>query len=461
MESVEQQLQMSNSMNGYHIGHHLKANSNAAAAGVVQCPMELPEVQPLPNNPIPMSAAKVATSKPPPPPPPSMEKRNEDIASNYFQAKFGAGEPQLHVVQVQVQQNNHQQQKQDIRSQSVGFNGNRSSRSNTQTPDRDFRASSQAPVYQNGGRRPSFSYLSLLPADGSFPHRTNAIGNAQTSRRNSKTLGSTEQLNHFNKPNLMVRTNPIGLAEPSVKRDGYAVSKDGSFYRSSENLFHDSTKNGRAISATPDREMGSWRDQRRSSTSSVSSNSGIRIGGGLIETGRPVTQSFLPFGSTAKKGPNYVIKKGTRSRSQSKPPPPVQSSSAAAAASSTTNQLLTSSLSSSSSKQQQSSSMMQSSLSSTTTTNMTMNTQIQQSSSVTTSEERRISAGIAFTELDIALKKVAKEQEDSMAVEVTLPGKSGKGRRARSLSRNTTETLPDEVTTRLLYQAAGLTFGIN
>ena len=39
------------------------------------------------------------------------------------------------------------------------------------------------------------------------------------------------------KPGLMVRSNPIGLAEPSVKRDGYAVGKDGSFYRSSENLF--------------------------------------------------------------------------------------------------------------------------------------------------------------------------------------------------------------------------------
>ena len=35
----------------------------------------------------------------------------------------------------------------------------------------------------------------------------------------------------------MARSNPIGLAEPSIKRDGYAVSKDGSFYRSSENMF--------------------------------------------------------------------------------------------------------------------------------------------------------------------------------------------------------------------------------
>ena len=34
-------------------------------------------------------------------------------------------------------------------------------------------------------RRPSFSYLSLLPADGSFPHRTQPIGGPQTSRKTS------------------------------------------------------------------------------------------------------------------------------------------------------------------------------------------------------------------------------------------------------------------------------------
>ena len=50
-------------------------------------------------------------------------------------------------------------------------------------------------------------------------------------------IGSQEQLNNFRKPSLMARSNPIGLAEPSVKRDGYAVSRDGSFYRSSENMF--------------------------------------------------------------------------------------------------------------------------------------------------------------------------------------------------------------------------------
>ena len=59
----------------------------------------------------------------------------------------------------------------------------------------------------------------------------------------------------------------------------------------------------------------------------------------------------------------------------------------------------------------------------------------------TTTEEKRLSTGISFNELDIALKKVAKEQ-DEVNVEVTLPSKN---RRARSLSRNNTETLPDEV----------------
>ena len=131
----------------------------------------------------------------------------------------------------------------------------------------------------------------------------------------------------------MVRNNPIGLPEPSVKRDGYAVGKDGNFYRSSENLFENGAKNGKSTSATPDREFnghGNWKDQqRRSSTSSTGSGSGVRAGGGLIETGRPVKQSFLPFGSTMSalaSKPNYVInKKGSsRSRSQSQSRPQQQ-----------------------------------------------------------------------------------------------------------------------------------------
>ena len=33
------------------------------------------------------------------------------------------------------------------------------------------------------GRRPSFSYLSLLSKDGEMPHRTQPIGNLQTSKQ--------------------------------------------------------------------------------------------------------------------------------------------------------------------------------------------------------------------------------------------------------------------------------------
>ena len=94
----------------------------------------------------------------------------------FFQAKYGSENTEV--------QSNHVSH----RSQSVGFNGNRSS---TQTPERDIRASSQAPnTSKNNSRRSSFSYLSLLPKDGSFPHRTQAIGDPQTNRRNSAQLGN-------------------------------------------------------------------------------------------------------------------------------------------------------------------------------------------------------------------------------------------------------------------------------
>ena len=46
-----------------------------------------------------------------------------------------------------------------------------------------------------------------------------------------------ENLHQIKQAKFMIRSNPIGLAEPSIKRDGYAVGKDGSYYRSSENIF--------------------------------------------------------------------------------------------------------------------------------------------------------------------------------------------------------------------------------
>lgn len=192
-----------------------------------------------------------------------------------------------------------------------------------------------------------------------------------------------------------------------------------SSFRSSDQLFSNKASRQGSVSQTPDREI---LQQRRSSTSSTTSGSGIRVGGGLIDTGKPVVQSFLPFGSTnAKKGPNYVIKKGNRSRSQSRPPAPANNTTVQQQnTSNTTNKIVTS--------------------------NSTNVTKIEQKSTVVTStEEKRLSSAISFNELDVALKKVAKEQEnhDEVNVEVTLPRKGN--RRARSLSRNNTETLPDEV----------------
>ena len=91
----------------------------------------------------------------------------------------------------------------------------------------------------------------------------------------------------------------------------------------------------------------------------------------------------------------------------------------------------------------------QTSLSSSSSTTIDT-TKVEQHSSLTTSmsmmEKSSISTsttGVAFKELDIALKKIAKEQEEPVSVEMTLPSKKP---RARSLSRNNTETLPDEVT---------------
>ena len=221
----------------------------------------------------------------------------------------------------------------------------------------------------------------------------------------------------------MHSSGQIGIS--SIDRNFYSIFKLKyeealcifAFFRSSDHLSSNKASRQGSVSQTPDREI---LQQRRSSTSSTSSGTGIRVGGGLIETGKPVVQSFLPFGSTnAKKGPNYVIKKGNRSRSQSRPPPQ-QPNNTTVQQTNTTNKIVTSN-----------------------TTNITKTEQKTISSkTVVSTEEKRLSTGISFNELDVALKKVAKEQEE-VNVEVTLPRKGN--RRARSLSRNNTETLPDEV----------------
>ena len=72
-----------------------------------------------------------------------------------------------------------------------------------------------------------FSYLNLLeqqqPTNGKpFPHRTQPIMDGQKRSGSSSISSSMEYLNHTSKTNFMVRSNPIGLPEPSVKRDGLA-----------------------------------------------------------------------------------------------------------------------------------------------------------------------------------------------------------------------------------------------
>merc|ERR1712223_1887480 len=98
---------------------------------------------------------------------------------------------------------------------------------------------------------------------------------------------------------FMVRNNPLGLAEPSVKRDGYAVgSREGSMYRSTGNLNVSSGVAGsRAGSESKDLPKGNWKE-RRASTSDLK-GSGIRVGGNLVE---PSVKPCMPFGSGAGGG---------------------------------------------------------------------------------------------------------------------------------------------------------------
>ena len=289
MESVGHEFHQASSMQvqqtGYDgptlFGFSRKAVSNGHTNGttnsqhsdtrekIISCPMELPEVKPLPVK----SSQDIQNGNSAPPP----ERKEENIASDYFQNKYGSDTANNNAKSKQSgvskqalvnEINSSLAMKRANRESSIGAHARQESndrtngmKSKTTTP-RESRASSVSK--QNGG---DFSYLSLIPDDGSFPHRTNPIGGPQTSRRNSIQQGqtgkmsrhsSTEHLNHTEKKNFMVRSNPIGLAEPSVKRDGYAVGKDGSFYRSSEHLFENkvSQSTSRASSEAPE---GNWR----------------------------------------------------------------------------------------------------------------------------------------------------------------------------------------------------------
>ena len=235
---------------------------------IISCPMELPEVKSLSIKQPDLQNGNAAV--------PPTQKEENGIASAYFQNKYGSDNSE-NLTKKKAQPVSKQTLVNEIvssiamkktnKAQSVGVQQERSraitSRSKTATPERDSRASSVS----SKGQGSTFSYLSLLPDDGTFPHRTHPIGDPQTSRRNSAQYGGTggmsrsgsnEYLNQTGKKNFMVRSNPIGLAEPSVKRDGYAVGKDGSFYRSSEHLFENKTSqpSSRASSEAPD---GNWR----------------------------------------------------------------------------------------------------------------------------------------------------------------------------------------------------------
>ena len=84
MEKVEQTLNSSSSMNGYHIGHHLK-NSQISLNNSVppspqvtpKCPTQQPEPQ---ENGVQNKQQQQQNSKP---------DNNGNIASAYFQAKYG------------------------------------------------------------------------------------------------------------------------------------------------------------------------------------------------------------------------------------------------------------------------------------------------------------------------------------------------------------------------------------
>lgn len=230
----------------------------------------------------------------------------------------------------QQETNGHASRK--VSAENGADNSNHSQEINTTTTTTrtDFRHRADSSGSLKDFRKTSFSYLNLLNDDGSFPHRTQPIGDPQTSsRRGSLTdnvrskAASLEYINHTKKKDLMVRSNPIGLAEPSNKRDGYAVGRDGSFYRSSEHIYADSVKGKRSFSATPDREITYM--ARRASTSSLYSSSsssssvGFRNGSGLIATGKPTNKAnmFMPFGGTINATPNWKAqKKEARSKSR-------------------------------------------------------------------------------------------------------------------------------------------------
>jgi len=186
---------------------------------------------------------------------------------------------------------------------------------------------SSVPREVRGGSE--MTYMALLPDDGSMPHRTNPIGDPITKRSQSVAAtpdrevkrkwsisSSTDYLNKTNRGSYMCRNNPIGLAEPSVKRDGYAVgSREGSMYRSTGNVNVSSgTVGSRAASEAKDIPNGYWQG-RRASTSDIK-GSGIRVGSNLVEPSSKA-QPCMPFGNANKSG-GYVKRRVNKNQSVQK-----------------------------------------------------------------------------------------------------------------------------------------------
>jgi len=236
--------------------------------------------------------------------------------------------------QTQCQQLNHQSSLQQqheqsqITNNSAAFQTENNLTSDPKTQNLNGYGSGRGSIPRDVRGGSEMTYMSLLPEDGSMPHRTNPIGDPITKRSQSVAAtpdreikrkwsisSSTDYLNKTNRGSYMARNNPIGLAEPSVKRDGYAVgSREGSMYRSTGNVNVSSgTVGSRAASEAKDIPNGNWQG-RRASTSDIK-GSGIRVGGNLVEpSSKP--NMCMPFGSSNKTG-GYMKRRVNKTVQQS------------------------------------------------------------------------------------------------------------------------------------------------
>jgi len=264
------------------------------------------------------------------------QQQQQTIQQSYQQQQTFQQQTQMHQ---QQQQHTFQQQSQTYNQlsyqqqheQHQGINGLQNGSSipyeaEHHTTNGYGSGKSSVPREVRGGSE--MTYMALLPDDGSMPHRTNPIGDPITKRSQSVAAtpdrevkrkwsisSSTDYLNKTNRGSYMCRNNPIGLAEPSVKRDGYAVgSREGSMYRSTGNVNVSSgTVGSRAASEAKDIPNGYWQG-RRASTSDIK-GSGIRVGANLVEPSSKA-QPCMPFGNANKSG-GYVKRRVNKNQKSS------------------------------------------------------------------------------------------------------------------------------------------------